>query len=100
MPESAPDFGIILDTLTRHEVDFIVVGGVCAVLLGAPVTTFDLDIVHSRKKDNLEKLNTAFESIDAIIEAINRVSIEWHLLKLFGMPNFSNLSPCFNPGFH
>jgi hypothetical protein len=37
-----------LEVLGRHRVRFIVVGGVAAVLGGAPVSTFDLDIVHDR----------------------------------------------------
>ncbi len=37
MQENAPDFGVILEVLTKHKVDYIVVVGVCAVLLGAPV---------------------------------------------------------------
>jgi hypothetical protein len=36
----------ILRTLTRHRVEFIIVGGVAAVLQGAPLNTFDLDVVH------------------------------------------------------
>lgn len=48
MVEEKPDFSAVLEVLAKHEVDFIVVDGVCAVLLGAPVATFDLDIVHSR----------------------------------------------------
>jgi hypothetical protein len=48
MPKPIPDFLEILKILVSNEVDFIVIGGVCAVLHGAPVTTFDLDLVHSR----------------------------------------------------
>jgi hypothetical protein len=47
-----PDFLAILQTLAHHKVEFIVVGGVCAVLQGAPISTFDLDLVHSRASDN------------------------------------------------
>ncbi len=65
MQENAPDFGVILEVLAKHEVDYIVVGGVCAVLLGAPVTTFDLDIVHSRSVKNIEHLNAALEELEA-----------------------------------
>jgi hypothetical protein len=60
-----PDFLEILRILLEHEVDFIVVGGVCAVLHGAPVATFDLDLVHSRSKDNLGRLISALEELDA-----------------------------------
>jgi predicted nucleotidyltransferase len=46
-------------------VDFIIVGGVCAVLHGAPVTTFDLDLVHSRSSQNLSNLMSALNELDA-----------------------------------
>ncbi len=45
------DFYSILDALVRHRVDFIVVGGVAAVLEGAPISTFDLDIVYNRSDE-------------------------------------------------
>lgn len=41
------------------------VGGVAAVLQAAPVTTFDLDIVHSRGQENLERLLGALNDVDA-----------------------------------
>ena len=59
------DFLYILKILVKHKVDFIVVGGVCAVLHGAPVTTFDLDLVHSRSPDKLARLLTALQELDA-----------------------------------
>ena len=54
-----------LRVLHRHHVDFIVVGGVCAVLHGAPVDTFDLDIVHSRDTANLDRLLGALDELGA-----------------------------------
>lgn len=65
MPKPIPDFQEILKVLVSNEVDFIVVGGVCAVLHGAPVTTFDLDLVHSRVPDNLERLMLSLKKLDA-----------------------------------
>ena len=44
------DLLVLLKTLIWHEVEFIVVGGVGAVLQGAPLSTFDLDIVHLRAR--------------------------------------------------
>jgi len=49
----ATDFLAVIHALSEHCVDFIVVGGVAAVLEGAPISTFDLDIVHSRAIDNV-----------------------------------------------
>jgi len=65
VPDASPDFLEILRVLIRHEVDFIVVGGVSAVLQGAPISTFDLDIVHSRTPENIGRLATALAAIDA-----------------------------------
>ena len=45
--------------------DFIVVGGVAAVLHGAPINTFDLDIVHARNPANVRRLLTALATLDA-----------------------------------
>jgi predicted nucleotidyltransferase len=59
------DFVEMLTTLVTHGVEFIVVGGVGAVLQGAPVTTFDLDLVHLRTPENLESLHLALEDLDA-----------------------------------
>jgi predicted nucleotidyltransferase len=61
----SPDFLALLRTLLEHKVDFIVVGGVCGVLHGAPFSTFDLDIVHSREAGNLERLRKALEALGA-----------------------------------
>ena len=44
MPKPIPDLLEIQKILSKHKVDFIVVGGVCAVIHGAPVTTFALDL--------------------------------------------------------
>ena len=38
-----PSFREILELLNKYEVEYIVVGGVAAVIQGAPITTFDLD---------------------------------------------------------
>ena len=65
MKKPTPDFRAILQTLLKHQVDFIVVGGVCGVLHGAPINTFDLDIVHSRKPRNIGRLERALHALDA-----------------------------------
>ena len=65
MPDETPDFEAMLRALAAHQVEFIVVGGVCAVLQGAPVTTYDLDVVHSRSPENVERLIRALAGLDA-----------------------------------
>ena len=68
-------------------VDFVVVGGIAAVLNGAPVNTFDLDIVHARDPENVAKLVLALSAMDAIyrsflnvLETIGRSLTYEHLL--------------------
>jgi hypothetical protein len=63
---SIPRFLEILKVLTRRRVDFIIVGGVSAVLHGAPVTTFDLDVVHARDLENVTRLLSALEELEAV----------------------------------
>lgn len=59
------DFLAIFRTLVQYRVDFIIVGGVSAVLHGVPITTFDLDLVHSRSSDNIGRLLSALQDLDA-----------------------------------
>ncbi len=54
-----------LEVLAHHHVDFVVVGGVAAVLGGAPISTFDLDIVHDRAPTNVARLLSALADLDA-----------------------------------
>jgi hypothetical protein len=56
----------MLRTLAEHGVDFIVVGGVCAALHGSPLSTVDLDIVHARSEDNLDRLESALRDMGAV----------------------------------
>jgi hypothetical protein len=59
------DLSAIIEGLIKAEVKFILVGGLAAVIQGAPVTTMDVDIVHSRSSENISKLFAFLKSIDA-----------------------------------
>ena len=61
-----PDLVEILRVLHRHHVEFVLVGGIAAVLLGAPITTTDIDVVYARDERNLERLLTALEELAAV----------------------------------
>lgn len=50
------DFTSALEALASGGVDFIIVGGIAAVLHGAARPTYDLDIVYARTPDNLTRL--------------------------------------------
>jgi hypothetical protein len=56
----------ILVALTEAEVEFVVVGGLAAVLNGAPLQTLDIDIVHARTPANVERLKKVLDDLDAV----------------------------------
>src|SRR3954452_13887433 len=55
----------ILRVLLRHGVDFFVVGGVAAQLEGAPILTFDLDVLYDKNPENLARLLAALRDLKA-----------------------------------
>ena len=59
------NLGAILEGLIEAGVDFILVGGLAAVVQGAPVTTMDVDIVHNQSSENIAKLLSFLKSIVA-----------------------------------
>ena len=66
MAASTPSkFLDILTVLKTHEVDFIIVGGVAGVLAGAPLVTFDLDVVFESSEANIERLLSALRQLNA-----------------------------------
>ncbi len=65
MPTPQFSFLQILEVLARHAVEHVVVVGVCAVAHGAPVTTFDLDVLYGRAADNSDRVLDALEELDA-----------------------------------
>ncbi len=59
------NIGAILEGLMKAGVEFILVGGLAAVVQGTPVTTMDVDIVHNQSPENIAKLLSFLKSIDA-----------------------------------
>ena len=60
-----PSFREILEVLNQHQVEYIVVGGVAAVIHGAPTTTFDLDTLVRLNQVNAERLAKALSQLEA-----------------------------------
>ena len=56
----------ILEELLKANIKFILVGGLAAVIQGAPITTLDVDIVYDRSVENIAKLLAFLKSIDAL----------------------------------
>lgn len=66
MESEKPQFREILLRLADEHVEVIVVGMAAAVLQGVPATTWDLDIVHRRTPENIERLMRVLKDIQAI----------------------------------
>ncbi len=58
-------FDEVLRVLTQNEVEFIVVGGIAAILQGSPLTTDDIDVVYSSTEENLPRLARALAKLEA-----------------------------------
>ncbi|WP_204080053.1 hypothetical protein [Mycobacterium riyadhense] len=59
------DPGRIVETLGRHHVDYVLVGGYAAQLYGARRPTYDIDIAPSTALDNLQRLSRALRELGA-----------------------------------
>jgi hypothetical protein len=80
--------------LRDHAVDYVLIGGLAAVLHGAPSMTNDADIVPSRDRANLERLSEALRSLDArlrVQESPNGIAFDPHpaLLESVAMLNLT-----------
>lgn len=67
MSEPSYDPLRVLECLHRHGVEFVLIGGVAAVVHGSPLATFDTDITPRRSADNLHRLATALRALNARI---------------------------------
>jgi hypothetical protein len=56
----------ILEVLIRHQVRFVLIGGLAAQAHGSPSLTGDLDICYARDRDNLERLASALAELSAV----------------------------------
>jgi len=66
MASNNPQYHDILTRLSDEGVESIVVGMVAAVLQGVPMMTWDLDIVHRRTPENVERLLHVLQDIQAV----------------------------------
>jgi hypothetical protein len=57
----------ILTCLQRHEVDFVVIGGLAGLAHGSAYPTYDVDVAYSRERENLERLAAALQELGATL---------------------------------
>lgn len=97
------DPGPILSALVRHDVQFVLIGGLAAAAHGSIFATFDVDIVPMSSRDNLTRLSAALRDLEARIRAegvdgglpfdhdadsLADVGV-WHLITPHGMLDIS-----------
>jgi predicted nucleotidyltransferase len=51
-----PQYKRILQTLSEAQVQFVLIGGLAANLRGSARVTFDVDVVYSRSRENIQRL--------------------------------------------
>lgn len=71
MTAAAFDPFAVLQTLDRHGVRFVVIGGVGARLHGSPTVTNDTDICYARSPENLARLAAALGELDAKLRGVD-----------------------------
>lgn len=65
MTEFNPD--ALLEVLHRHNVRYVLIGGLAAALHGSATPTFDVDITPEADPENLARLSAALGDLDARI---------------------------------
>jgi len=65
MDSQSPGLETLLARLAASGTEFVLVGALAAVAQGAPLTTFDIDVVHRRDAGNVDRLLAFLASVDA-----------------------------------
>jgi hypothetical protein len=55
----------LFEVLASHEVDYVLLGGLAAVLHGSPAMTNDADVMPATDRDNLRRLGDALIALEA-----------------------------------
>jgi len=61
----------MIDTLNRHQVDFVVIGGIAILAHGHPRTTFDVDVVADLAADNMTRFAAALSDLRARVRGVD-----------------------------
>ncbi len=90
MTDGRFDAGEHVRILQRHEVDFVIIGGIAGQLWGSPTITQDLDICYAREKTNLEHLAAALRELNAKLRGVKEdVPFQLDARTLFNGDSFT-----------
>ena len=65
------DVDRVVATLARHDVDFVVIGGIAVLAHGHPRATFDVEFVADLGADNMARLAAALRELDARVRGVD-----------------------------
>ena len=57
----------ILEVLVRHDVDFVLIGGLAGTARGSAYVTYDIDVAYDRSQPNLANLAAALKELSATL---------------------------------
>jgi hypothetical protein len=57
----------VLRGLNDHGVEYVLIGGLAAILQGSPLPTYDIDITLPANASNLNRFQTALDQLEAVI---------------------------------
>jgi hypothetical protein len=57
----------LLQTLDKHDVDFVVIGGMAGLVHGSAYPTYDLDVAYARDRANLGRMTAALRELDVTL---------------------------------
>jgi hypothetical protein len=66
------DLRKVAEVMTRHGVEFIVIGGQAETLMGSARVTYDVDLCYRRTKDNLSRLAAALKELKPTLRGAPR----------------------------
>lgn len=84
----------LIATLNRHDVRYVLVGGMAAVAHGSPLPTEDVDITPARDPANLERLAAALRELDARLRTGDSDGVAFPVSAAFlaAQPHMLNLT--------
>lgn len=94
---AALDPARLFATLAEHQVEYVLIGGLAAVLHGSTAMTNDADIVPTLDVDNLERLAAALRSLDArlrVPDTPDGVAFDPHPALLASMRTLNLTTSC------
>jgi hypothetical protein len=62
--------------LARHQVDYVVIGGIAVLAHGHPRATFDLDVVADLASENVTRLAAALRELGARVRGVDADLLE------------------------